>query len=402
MRLPWDRNYFKICFYIVFAFILGYILKLGIDMLVYTVVNMGDIYAGTTQGVLKVLSVFSALIWGFVISYILDPVVDFWQRIYEKIVYKGNKKSSERRAGTAITYICILTLIIILIKLLLDKVSSAGGSSFAESTSMQINGYTSELMGMYNNFLTALRDYGLYEYLSDYLFSIANWFSNMIKNISGSTINMLTTVGSSVVNVVLSLVIAFYLLKDRDKITVELTNISDVILSNKWRIRLYNVIDDVDAVFSGYIRGQLTDALIMAVLISVGLSLLKIRFAIIIGIISGFSNIIPYFGAIMGFVLAVVMALISGEPITALYAAILMLVLQQVDSLIIVPKVVGESVELSPVMVIIALAVAGKLFGLWGLILAVPVVAVGKIFLSRIYMRIKNNKEMGGEEDYGG
>ncbi|MDR2649195.1 MAG: AI-2E family transporter, partial [Clostridiales bacterium] len=143
------------------------------------------------------------------------------------------------------------------------------------------------------------------------------------------------------------------------------------------------VVGDMHSVFSGYIRGQLTDALIMAVLISVLLSVIGVDFAIVIGIFTGFSNIIPYFGAIIGFLLSVIVALISGEPIKALYAAIGVLVLQQIDAVFINPKVVGKNVELSPLLVILALSAGGTLFGMPGMILAVPVCAIAKMFLTR-------------------
>ena len=155
-----------------------------------------------------------------------------------------------------------------------------------------------------------------------------------------------------------------------------------------------NSLGDIHAVFSGYIRGTLLDASIMAILISIGLSLINVKFAFIIGFISGFSNIIPYFGALMGFILAISVSLISGQPMQAVYSTIIMLILQQVDTIFIAPKVVGESVELSPVLVIIALSVAGQLFGLWGMVFAVPVFATIKLFASRIYERQKMKKEV--------
>ena len=88
-----------------------------------------------------------------------------------------------------------------------------------------------------------------------------------------------------------------------------------------------------------------------------------------------------------------IVTLLSGEPIKALYAAIVIIVLQQLDGIVIGPKVVGENVKLSPVMVIIALAVAAELFGLWGMILAVPVFATIKLFAQRFFYRQKLKKE---------
>ena len=125
----------------------------------------------------------------------------------------------------------------------------------------------------------------------------------------------------------------------------------------------------------------------MAILISVSFSIVGIDYAVIIGLISGFSNLIPYIGAVVAFILSVSVGLLSGEPIMALYAAIIVLVLQQIDSVFIVPKVVGKSVDLHPVLVLLALSVFGTLFGIVGMIFAVPITAIIKLFLVRLYYK---------------
>ena len=173
------------------------------------------------------------------------------------------------------------------------------------------------------------------------------------------------------------------MLRDEEKIILRLKKYTATFINEKWNKRLLSLIDDINIVFSGYVRGQLTDGLIMSALLSLGLSVIKVPFAVAIGLFSGFSNIIPYFGSVIGFTLSVGMALISGEPIRALYASIVVIALQQIDTIIIVPKIVGKNVKLSPIMVIISLAVAGKLFGIVGMIFAVPVVAVVKLRIDR-------------------
>ena len=92
----------------------------------------------------------------------------------------------------------------------------------------------------------------------------------------------------------------------------------------------------------------------------------------------------------MAFFLAVSVALLGGSPIKAMYAAIVILLLQQLDSAVIVPKIVGNKVELHPVLVILSLSVFGSIFGIWGMVFAVPVTAIIKIILYRIYRKQKN------------
>ena len=149
-------------------------------------------------------------------------------------------------------------------------------------------------------------------------------------------------------------------------------------------------LSEANRIFSGYIGGQLTDAIVMATLISLAFLIIGIDYPFIIGVISGFSNLIPYVGAIVAFFLAVSVALLGGSPIKAMYAAIVILLLQQLDSAVIVPKIVGNKVELHPVLVILSLSVFGSIFGIWGMVFAVPVTAIIKIILYRIYRKQKN------------
>lgn len=179
-------------------------------------------------------------------------------------------------------------------------------------------------------------------------------------------------------NLLLGFVVAFYFLLDKERILGGAKAFFERLLPKKAYKVLKNAAFEAHSVFSGYIRGQLTDALIMSLLIASVLTILRVRFAVVIGVISGFSNIIPYFGAIVGFTLAVFSALLSGDGLKAVYAAVSIIALQQLDSCLIAPKIVGEKVELSPPAVIIALAAGGKLFGLWGMVFAVPVTGILK------------------------
>ena len=148
---------------------------------------------------------------------------------------------------------------------------------------------------------------------------------------------------------------------------------------------------EVYSVFAGYLSGQIVDAAIMAVLFSGAFLVVGLPHAVFLGLLSGFSNLIPYFGAITAFILAVFSGLLSGSPVKALYASVLILLLQQVDSLFIVPKAVGKKVELHPVLVLLSLAVFGRWFGFWGLLFAVSLGALCKKFLFWLYERKKSD-----------
>ena len=119
----------------------------------------------------------------------------------------------------------------------------------------------------------------------------------------------------------------------------------------------------------------------MGVSTTIALALLKINFAFIIGMLAGLADIIPYFGPVIGIIPAVFFAILE-SPIKALWVIIIFTIIQQVENDIITPKVVGESVGIHPVTVMLSLIIGGRFFGILGMVLAIPVVAILKIIYS--------------------
>ena len=402
MKLPWNKKYLIIAFHIIITVLAIYALKYCVDFLAYVLSNLNTIFNSVGKGIGWIFSVFSVVILAFVIAYLLDPIVDFFQKKYNLVV-KNNKnlkdnKQNIRTQGTLITYLLILGIIILLTTIGVIKIIKSGSNNnILESITLNIKssvtGFINDFSNIYAKIQEFLKEGGVFDYISPHIQKFSEIMTSFFAQIADGIVGIISTIGNGIVNLLISLVIAFYFLKDKAIIKAKFEGISNTFLPKKLHNFIKNSLGDINAVFSGYIRGTLTDALIMSILISIGLSLIKVKFAVIIGFISGFSNVIPYFGALMGFLLAISVSLISGQPMQAIYSIIVMVALQQIDTIFIVPKVVGESVELSPVLVIIALFVAGQLFGLWGMVFAVPVFATVKLFASRIYERQKLKKE---------
>lgn len=369
MNLPWDKSYFKACFYAIFTFICIYIVKKLIDAAAYAFVNIDDMYSLVFNTLGRFCSVFSILILGFIIAYILKPAVNMVE----------NKTGLKRGKAAALVFI----VFIISLSLIIGITAYSIDYSSLSYTIMDYGDNINEIYSGIRGFLSSLR----LVYVEEALDNITGNSSEIIRRFCGDLLGISKKIFSRTVTILISTVVAFYMLKDEEKITGALSRYAYAIISPKWNKRIRLFLGDINKVFSRYLRGQLTDGAIMAGLISLGLALIKVPFSVIIGIMSGFSNIIPYFGSILGFVLSVGMALISGEPVRAVYAAVIVLVLQQIDTVFIVPKIVGDSVRLNPVMIIISLSVAGKLFGIVGMIFAVPLVAFIKLRLDRFCER---------------
>lgn len=370
MKLPWDRNWFKCCFYLIITFTIIYLIKLIIDMCAYTLANVSGVTDTVLNIIKKLAGIFAPVLIALAAAYVLEPPVRF---IRERV-------KSRRIACIIVFALIVLPPVIFCVGLAL-RLKSLGLGSIADGINICISICLKRVDVVYMHLSELLQKAGLEKLLQPYIAQLLNEKGNSI--FEGGNIKLFFTCAF---NFMLGMVMAFYLLIGGKSIS-RLGEVMRVLLPPKLYLMLKIVAEDIDAVFSGYIRGQLTDGLIMAFLIGAGLWLVKIPFAPFIGIVSGFSNIVPYFGSLMGFFLTAFAALISGDTAKILYGFGVMIILQQIDSVYIVPKVVGKRVEISPFGVIAALTVGGKLFGLWGMVLAVPVTAVGKVLVSRWYER---------------
>jgi len=188
---------------------------------------------------------------------------------------------------------------------------------------------------------------------------------------------------SGLLTVILAPFLAFYLLRDREVIR----NGIMAALPTATRGETGRVIVEMSRVFAGFIQGQVTVALIVGVMVGVATEFLGLRFSAVLGVVAGVTNIIPYFGPVIGAVPAVVLALLR-DPVLALKTVAAFFVIQQIDSLLITPRVVGGSVGLHPLVVIFSLLAGAQLFGVLGMLLAVPVVAVSRVLLRYIFLKL--------------
>ena len=189
------------------------------------------------------------------------------------------------------------------------------------------------------------------------------------------TVNVARGVFTSFLFVVLS----FYFLRDFELVKDSLY----YIIPRKGRARARKILHEVDSSLGNYIRGQLILALVVGALTYLSLLLLGVEFALIWGIFAGITNTIPYFGPFLGAVPAVFMALLA-SPALALKTILVFVIIQQTESNFISPYVLGKTMGLHPLVVLLALLAGGQFFGIWGLVAAVPAVAVARIVIRNL------------------
>jgi predicted PurR-regulated permease PerM len=180
---------------------------------------------------------------------------------------------------------------------------------------------------------------------------------------------------SGLIIIVLGPVMAFYLLVDLPR----LNRGAMALVPPGRREEIRGLMDRIGQAVGGFFRGQLLVALFVGVASSIGLWAIGLPFWLLVGMVAGIFNLVPLVGPFIGGGLAVIIALVSGQPLKAVWAALVLLVVQQIDNHLISPNVMGRTVQLHPVVVMLALLVGASFAGLFGMLVIVPLVAVVKI-----------------------
>lgn len=199
-------------------------------------------------------------------------------------------------------------------------------------------------------------------------------------------------VASGIFDVFVSFAVSVYILLQRGQIMNFLRKLTMAIFDEKTCDKIGKYVDSTNRIFFKFISGQIIDGIIVGILVTIGMSIIGVKYAILLGFMIGLFNIIPYFGAIVAVAISVLITLITGGISQTLIMAIVVIILQQIDSNIINPKIIGNSLEISPLLVIFAVTVGGAYWGVLGMFLAVPVAAVLKIIIDD-WVEFKNSKK---------
>ena len=222
---------------------------------------------------------------------------------------------------------------------------------------------------------------------------------NSVRNAAGSLLSAVQQGITGVLGLisrttafVLSLLIVpfwlFYVLKDKDRAINALNNM----IPRAWRTDFWRMVRITNGVLSSYIRGQLLLGLAVGIATTLGMFLLGAPYPLLLGIISGFTEIIPVIGPILGAIPGLALAAFSGDWVLILKVLAVYVVVQQLENNLLVPKIQGDSVQLHPAIIMVALVVGSQVAGLIGLIMAVPVTAIMRDLYLYLYRRFAEGK----------
>jgi len=317
--------------------------------------------AAAAAGVILLLRVRRILIpflFAVAIAYLLHPLVDFLQR---------------RRLPRAVAILLVYALLVGLLTLagvFLVPLIIGQLVRLAEMLPMYVEQIQNYLEYVQANFQRVALPEAVRAILDERLRLLEGQLLALITQVVEKSFGIF----SNLFNIILAPIFAFYILNDIDRIRRGFLGL----IPARYKSDTLNLLSDVDKVIGGYIRGQLLVATVTGTLIGVGMGLLGMRFAALLGFIAGITDLIPYFGPFIGAVPAVALGLLR-SPATAIYVAATFVLIQQIEAAIIAPRIVSQHVGLHPLMVIFSLLVGAELFGVTGLVLAVPTAAALRV-----------------------
>lgn len=339
-----------------------------------------DNFTAIGQAIGKFFDIITPFLAGALLAYLLYIPASRIEKNLRKTKRKFIKKKA-RGISVFITYIITIVLIILLVNVILPVVID----SIIELVS-NFQNYWNVAMDKWN---TMPEDSVLKsKQAEDIVRTIGESIQSMdfkqyisTEKIS-SYIRSVIGVATGIFDAFVSIVVSVYILLQRDSIVRFFRKLTMAIFDEKTCNKIGKYVDSTNRIFFKFISGQLIDGVVVGILVTIGMSIIGVKYAILLGFMIGLFNIIPYFGAIVAVIISILITLITGGLSQTLIMAIVVIILQQIDSNIINPKIIGNSLEISPLLVIFAVTIGGAYWGVMGMFLAVPVAAVLKIIIN--------------------
>ena len=336
-----------------------------------------DILSGFWQVIAVIFHALSPLIIGLVLAYLFNPAVE-WVRF--KIAGNPTEPLPQetpkgRGAAIFITYTAVLMILLLIIYAFVVLILGALPSGGIEETAANVYDYFESSFESITSFISQYAD------VSQFKSALADWIRDKFS--FTGIIQFITTFAGSLISLFIGLVASIYLLKDKEFFLSLWQKFLSMILKQKVHGVTNEILGEINNVLTTFIKGALIDSLIVAFLSSLALSLVKVEYAVIIGIIGGLLNIIPYFGPFFGMVPAFLVALTTNGLGQAIIAVLALLGVQQIDSNYIYPKVVGSSTGLHPLFVLLSVSIFGYFGGILGMLLAVPAAGLIQILIKK-------------------
>lgn len=374
MKTNWNKKYTTISIYITIVILISISFYIALS-------NFGFVL----DKINKLIDILNPIIIGLFIAYLLNFILNMYER---KIEGKSISKY-KRHISVTLTYVSVIILLLLFFKFILPQL--------IESIYGLINNVPKYALNVSKKLNELEKNISLPKEFVDLI--IKKW-ENFVKNSIDFLTNLIPIIGnfikrilSSIWNIILGLIISIYVLFEKERFVKNSKRILKAYLSDSRYDRTLELIRRADEIFGKFLSGKILDSIIISVLTFILLSIFKIPYKLLISFIIGVTNIIPFFGPFIGAIPSFFIILFE-SPIKAITFLIIIIVVQQIDGNIIGPKILGDSLGVSPFWIMVSLLVSGKLFGFIGLVFGVPLfVFLDSILEDSITIRLKQKNK---------
>ena len=342
-----------------------------------------DSFSSIGKWMSNLFSVLTPFIVGAIIAYILYIPSKKLEKLISKV--KILKKKS-RGVSVFLVYVIFIAIIIIAIRFIIPPI--------VDSFKDLANNFQAYYIATRDRLMSLPED-SIFksEYIVNALNSITSLKIEDYINIEKISIyaQSILSFASGVFDIFVAFIASIYLLLERREIVGFFRKFFEATFNKEIYNNIAKYFNKSNEIFCNFLVGQLADAIVVGVLTSIAMSIMGVRYSVMLGLFIGLFNMIPYFGAIIAVVISIFITILTGGLPQAIEMAIVIIILQQVDANIINPKIVGDSVKISPLLVIFAVTIGGAYFGVMGMFLGVPIAAILKLLIED-YIEYKNAK----------
>lgn len=352
----------------------------------YEVISRSGIYLTVVKDfLLGFFRIIRPIIVAAIFTYLLFPPVCYIERMFISI-FKGKGvdkyRWAYRMASITIVFIIIIFSVVIIFNYIIPPLLD-NARALIENIPQYERVVREGVVNLSSYFESLNIDY---QKITTYVDKITAIFATFGERIVYIITNSISGVSSFLVDFVLTVIFCFYFLKDKEMLFSTVNKFGKAFIPNKIGKSIKRFIFDLDEVVGCFVRGVLLDALIVGIVSSILMLIIKHPFAILVGIIAGICNVLPYIGPAIGAATAFILGMFSSITV-GVWGGLLLLLYQQIDGNIIQPKIVGGSVGVAPVFVLVAITIGAGYFGIIGILLAVPTAAMINLYIHRAYKR---------------
>lgn len=354
-------------------------------------------YHGLNANFRHLLGILQPVLIGMVFAYLINPVVKFEEKHLFPVLKKHMKKELKaKKTARTLSVIGAILFVLIIVAVLLNMVIPELYTSI-ERMVIQLPRQVESFLAWAENYISSESEVS--NYLEQGLNKGVEFFENWAKtDFLPQTKDMLTSVTSGVIsivrlllNIIIGIVISVYILISKELFVGQAKKIVYALLPADKGNVLIDTVRKGNEIFGGFISGKILDSAIIGVLCFIGLYILKMPYVMLVSVIVGVTNVVPFFGPYIGAVPSTILITLA-NPIQGLYFVIFILVLQQLDGNIIGPRILGESTGLSAFWVVFAILVGGGLFGFLGMVMGVPAFATLYYIIQKLIAYILRRK----------